>query len=445
MNPSIVDARPTPSDDAPMPGSPFAALGLSLPLVRAIVDEGYACPTPIQSRAIPSVLGGADLLACAQTGTGKTAAFMLPLLQRLGASATSARRPASRVVLRALVLSPTRELAAQIGERTAAYGRHVGVRHTVIYGGVSQKKQEEELRRGVDLVIATPGRLIDLMGQGVLALDDVELLVLDEADRMLDMGFLPDVRRLLARMPRRGQTLFFSATMPREIRRLADDILRSPAQIEVAPEVTAAPSVSHAVWHVPHADKRGLIERVLASDAGGRRAIVFTRTKRGANRVCDNLVRAGFCAGVIHGNKSQNARERVLDAFREGTTRVLVATDIAARGIDVEDVGLVVNYDLPNEAESYVHRIGRTGRAGNEGAAVSFCDREERPLLAGIERLLRFRIPVVTGSLDGASPAQPTASTPAHTPARPVAPPAMPGESTRTRRPRRYRGARSYR
>jgi ATP-dependent RNA helicase RhlE len=365
-------------------------LGLALPIVRALVDEGYDHPTPVQSRVIPSILDGRDLLACAQTGTGKTAAFVLPVLQ--GLASRRSKDPAARCAVRALVLSPTRELAAQIGERTAAYGRYVGLRHAVIYGGVNQRGQEIALGRGVDMVVATPGRLLDLLEQGVLSLDHVEVLVLDEADRMLDMGFVQDVQRILARMPRRGQTLLFSATMPHEVRRLADDILRDPVQIAVTPEVTAAPSVSHAVWHVPQAEKRGLVQRVLSG--AGRRAIVFTRTKHGANHLCDHLVGAGFSADVIHGNKSQNARNRVLDAFRRGATRVLVATDVVARGIDVDDVGLVVNYDLPDAAESYVHRIGRTGRAGNDGEAVSFCDHAERPLLADIERILCFRIPV---------------------------------------------------
>jgi ATP-dependent RNA helicase RhlE len=405
-------------------GSPFALLGLRLPLVRALVDEGYVLPTPVQSRAIPPVLDGSDLLACAQTGTGKTAAFVLPVLQRLAAES-----PAPRTAIRALVLSPTRELAAQIGERTAAYGRYLHLRHAIVYGGVSQRAQENSLRRGVDIVIATPGRLLDLLQQGVLTLDAAHTLVVDEADRMLDMGFLPDVRRILARMPKRRQTLFFSATMPDEIRRLAGDILRDPVKVAVAPEVTAAPSVTHTVRHVSHAEKRALLER-LVREAEGKRVIVFTRTKHGANRVSDHLTRAGHSAGVIHGNKSQSQRERVLGAFRRGDTRVLVATDLAARGIDVDDVGLVVNYDLPNVAESYVHRIGRTGRAGNDGAAVSFCDPSERPLLWDIERLLKFRIPIVAE--DGTTAEPPAIAT--------VAPRVLPpGESAG---PRRYRGFR---
>jgi ATP-dependent RNA helicase RhlE len=383
---------------APLAGSHFAVLGLVPPLVRAIVDEGYEVPTPVQRMAIPVVLDGADLLACAQTGTGKTAAFVLPLLQRLAAEPRAGRG------VRALVLSPTRELAAQIGERVAAYGRHLGLRHAVIYGGVSQRTQEAALRRGVDLVVATPGRLIDLLGQRVLSLEMTRVLVLDEADRMLDMGFAPDVKRILHAMPARDQTLFFSATMPWEIRRLADAILRDPVEVAASPQASAAASVTHTVRHVPHGEKHEALEEELVRQ-GGDRALVFTRTKRGANRVCERLVRSGFRAGAIHGNKSQGARERVLEAFRRGGTRVLVATEIAARGIDVDDIALVVNYDMPELAESYVHRIGRTGRAGREGAAISLCDASERPMLADIERLLRTRIPVV-----GCAPRAPSRS-----------------------------------
>jgi ATP-dependent RNA helicase RhlE len=425
MSNSIVDFGSTASSPTFTPGAPFAVLGLRLPLVRALVEEGYELPTPVQGQAIPSVLDGRDLLACAQTGTGKTAAFVLPVLQKLAAEPRSPRGGA-----RALVLSPTRELAAQIGERTAAYGRHLGARHAVIYGGVSQRNQEIALERGVDLVIATPGRLLDLLEQRVLSLESVRTLVLDEADRMLDMGFLPDVRRILARMPRREQMLFFSATMPDEIRRLASEILRDPVTIAVTPDVTAAASVTHSVWHVPQVEKRAVVER-LVRDAGDKRVIVFTRTKHGANRLATQLERAAFSAGVIHGNKSQSARERVLGAFRRGETRVLVATDLAARGIDVDDVALVINFDLPNVAESYVHRIGRTGRAGNEGTAVSLCDPSERLLLGDIERLLRFRIPVV--GADGVVTAPPAV---VERSARALAP----GESAHRRR--HFRGSR---
>ncbi|HEY8078593.1 MAG TPA: DEAD/DEAH box helicase, partial [Labilithrix sp.] len=367
-------------------GSLFAPLGLAPELVRALADEGYEVPTPVQTSAIPAVLERRDLLACAQTGTGKTAAFVLPVLQRLAST------PRTRGV-RALVLTPTRELAAQIGERTSAYGRHLGLRHAVVYGGVSQRNQELALRRGVDLLIATPGRLLDLLSQRVLTLESTEVLVLDEADRMLDMGFINDVRRVLRQMPKRNQTLLFSATMPAAIRTLADDILRDPVSIAISPKVTAAPTVRHSVWHVSNDCKRAKLESVLRDDAGGR-AIVFTRTKHRADRVCRQLQQAGLSAGAIHGNKSQNQRERALGAFRDGTMRILVATDIAARGIDVDDIELVVNYDLPNVAESYVHRIGRTGRAGKDGNAIALCDPSERAMLADIEKHLRFRIPV---------------------------------------------------
>ena len=437
-HPSLVshEARAIPRAPSSTPSlSAFAALGLAAPLVRALEHEGYTKPTPIQTQAIPAALAGRDLLACAQTGTGKTAAFMLPVLQRLAAATRRDRR-----AIRALVLTPTRELAAQIGERTQAYGRHLGLSHVVIYGGVSQRAQEGALRRGCDVLIATPGRLLDLLQQGVLSLADVELLVLDEADRMLDMGFIHDVRRVLTRLTNRKQTLFFSATMPPEIKRLADDILRSPEAIAVTPKVTAAPTVTHAVHHVSHADKRPLLLRVLGGEA--RRAIVFTRTKHGANRIGEHLARAGISSGVLHGNKSQNARERTLDAFRDGSVRVLVATDIAARGIDVDDVGLVVNYDLPNVAESYVHRIGRAGRAGASGAAVSFCDPTERPLLWDIERLLAFRIASADGQapVDSASTSASSNSGPSPRPgparAAGPSPVVFPGDSTRRRRSR---------
>jgi ATP-dependent RNA helicase RhlE len=396
------------------PGASFAILGLDEALVRALVVEGYELPTPVQRRAIPHVLDGRDVLGCAQTGTGKTAAFVLPMLQRLAArrsvaavtrSGPSDRRGSSP---RALVVAPTRELAAQIAERVTAYGQFLSPRigHAVIYGGVGQGSQEHALRGRPEILVATPGRLLDLIGQGLVHLDAVEILVLDEADRMLDMGFLPDVKRIVQRTPRSRQTLLFSATIPTSIRSLASDFLRDPIEFAVARLTPATATVSQAVWHVGSApgEKRTLVKRLLA-DAPERRAIVFTRTKRGANRVCEDLVAAGFIAGAIHGNKSQSARERVLDAFRKGTARVLVATDLAARGIDVDDVGLVVNYDLPEVAESYVHRIGRAGRAGNTGHAVSFCDPEERGLLTQIEKLLRARIPVAGSSVGaGATP-----------------------------------------
>jgi ATP-dependent RNA helicase RhlE len=394
-----------------VPGSAFAILGLTAPIVRALVDEGYSVPTPIQSRAIPPALDGRDLLGCAQTGTGKTAAFVLPILQRLAA----ARRTGA---IRALVVTPTRELAAQIGERVGAYSKHLRtesgdrLRHVVVYGGVSQRNQELELGQRPDLMIATPGRLLDLVQQSIVRLDAVELLVLDEADRMLDMGFINDVRRILAKLPRARQTLFFSATMAPPIVELASDMVRNPVHVSVTPEATTAETVTHGVYFVEKADKRAQLEAVLAS-GNDERVIVFTRTKHGANRLAEQLLRSGITSAAIHGNKSQGARERALGGFRAGTLRVLVATDLAARGIDVDGVTLVVNYELPNVPESYVHRIGRTGRAGARGRAVSLCDSEERAYLRDIERLLRRRVPVLGGASEPAATATRSSSAPA--------------------------------
>ena len=378
--------------------SPFSALGLIPALVSALEAEGYRDPTPIQCEAIGPAIAGADLLCCAQTGTGKTAAFVLPILQRLSASPRAGH-------VRALVLTPTRELAAQIGERTAAYGKHLNLKHAVIYGGVGQRAQEDAVRRRPDILIATPGRLLDLMQQGVISLHGIETLVLDEADRMLDMGFIHDVKRVLVKLPARKQTLFFSATMPPAARGLASELLRKPVEIAVTPKATTAETVRQSVYLVPRNDKRPMLERILRDEERGR-VIVFTRTKHGANRLADQLLRAGIGAAAIHGNKSQGARERAIGGFRNGTTPVLVATDIAARGIDVDDVALVVNYELPNVPESYVHRIGRTGRAGKGGRAIAFCDETERGLLTDIEHFLRARIPraEATGERHHAAP-----------------------------------------
>ncbi len=367
--------------------SPFTALGLPQPLVRAVLDEGYEIPSPVQSEVIPSALASRDVLACAQTGTGKTAAFVLPILHLLSASANRDRR------VRALVLTPTRELAAQIAERVSTYGRYVGTRYAVIYGGVSQRGQEAALRNGPELLVATPGRLLDLMNQKLIDLSHVVHFVLDEADRMLDMGFVHDVRRIVQTIPVARHTLFFSATMAPEVEKLARLMLVNPARVSISPTVTTAQTVEQSVMFVAKADKRARLEDVLR-DESVERALVFTRTKHGANRLSEQLDRAGIRSLAIHGNKTQGARERALDAFRRGTTRVLVATDVAARGIDVEGISLVVNFDLPNVAESYVHRIGRTGRAGASGRAISFCDRDERHLLTDIERLIRQRLPV---------------------------------------------------
>jgi ATP-dependent RNA helicase RhlE len=367
----------------------FSALQLVDPLRRALEEEGYTSATPIQAQAIPHVLAGRDLLAVAQTGTGKTAAFALPILQLL-----AGRRPAGeRRPVRALVLTPTRELAGQVSESFRTYGRHLPLRHAVAYGGVGIRPQADALRHGVDVLVATPGRLIDLLDQRLARLDGVEILVLDEADRMLDMGFLPAVRRIIAVLPRKRQNLFVSATMGPEPAALAARILVDPVRVEVTPPATTVETVAQSVHFVEKAGKQALLERLL-QDANISRALVFTRTKRGADRVVRLLHHAGIHAGAIHANKSQGQRERALAAFREGHTRVLVATDIAARGIDVDDISHVVNYDLPNVPEAYVHRIGRTARAGAKGAAISLCDSSERPLLRDIEREIRMRVPV---------------------------------------------------
>ncbi|WP_063752008.1 DEAD/DEAH box helicase [Sorangium cellulosum] len=368
----------------------FADLKLIEPLLRAIEAEGYSTPTPIQQQAIPPILEGNDVLGCAQTGTGKTAAFALPILQRLAQSGAPTQRG-----LRVLVLTPTRELAAQVGESFTTYGKNLGLRTAVVFGGVGQRPQMEALRRGVDVLVATPGRLLDLCSQGISPFGRLETLVLDEADRMLDMGFIHDIRRVLAMLPERRQTLLFSATMPQDIQKLADTILHRPVRVEVARVATTAENIDQRVAFVERSDKRAMLEHVL-KDPALRRAIVFTRTKHGANRVVQQLSRARIEAVAIHGNKSQGARERALASFKQGTTSVLVATDIAARGIDIEDISHVINYDLPNIPESYVHRIGRTARAGASGVALSFCDIEERPYLADIERLIQKRLPLLS-------------------------------------------------
>jgi len=370
----------------------FLELGVAEPIARALDAEGYATPTPIQARAIPRLLAGKDLLGIAQTGTGKTAAFALPLLQQLGAK----RQPAGPKGTRALILAPTRELAVQIGDAFRTYGRHLGLRQAVIFGGVGQNPQVAAVARGVDIVIATPGRLLDLLTQRHLRLDKVSHLVLDEADRMLDMGFIRDVRKIIAALPAERQSLLFSATMPADVERLAQDILRQPERIEVTPKIVTVDRIDQRVVFVEAARKTGLLARLLA-DRDMARVIVFTRTKHRANRVAEQLEKAGVEAEAIHGNKSQGARQRALQRFRDGEARVLVATDIAARGIDVDNVTHVVNYELPNEPESYVHRIGRTARAGTDGIAVSFCDPSERGFLRDIERLTKRPLDVIDG------------------------------------------------
>lgn len=369
----------------------FKDLNLIDPLLRAITAEGYDTPTPIQQQSIPYVLDGRDIVGCAQTGTGKTAAFALPILQLLSKNPAQSQRR----VVRALILSPTRELASQIAESFASYGRHTGLRAAVIFGGVGQTPQVDALKRGVDILVATPGRLLDLMTQGHVRLNNLEIFVLDEADRMLDMGFIHDVRRVLKVLPPRRQNLLFSATMPKDIQDLADSFLNNPAKVEVTPQATTVEKIAQSVYFVSKQDKRPLLEHLLR-DRAIRRVLIFTRTKHGANKLAKQLSDGGVRADAIHGNKSQSARERALSDFKAGTIRALVATDIAARGIDVDDVTHVINYELPNEPESYVHRIGRTARAGAEGIAMSFCDSEERAYLRDIERIIRLRVPVVS-------------------------------------------------
>ncbi len=367
----------------------FTDLKLSAPLLQALATEGYEQPTPIQAQAIPPLLEGRDLLGIAQTGTGKTAAFALPLLQRL----TSTDRRAAPRTCRALILTPTRELCVQILDSFRSYGRHLRLSRVAIYGGVSQGPQVQALSRGVDVLVATPGRLLDLMNQGQVKFDGLEAFVLDEADRMLDMGFIVPVKRIVAKIPAQRQTLMFSATMPQAVQGLVASLLKDPVRVEVTPVATTAERIAQRVHFVEKANKRALLESLLGDKAIAR-ALVFTRTKHGANKVAENLAKAGIRADAIHGNKSQNARQKALNDFRSGKVRVLVATDIAARGIDVDGVTHVINFDLPNEPESYVHRIGRTARAGNEGIAISFCDSEERAYLRDIERTIRQAVPV---------------------------------------------------
>ena len=369
----------------------FAGLELAQPILRAISDEGYTTPTPIQLKSIPALLKGRDLLGVAQTGTGKTAAFALPLLHRLEQNAGKARRGQPR----ALILAPTRELAGQIGGSFRSYGRHLRLRTTVVFGGTNIRPQIRALNQGVHVLVATPGRLLDLMNQGHVRLDGIETFILDEADRMLDMGFIPDVKRITAALPARRQTLLFSATMPKSIESLADGLLGDPVRVEITPTATTVEKTVQRVLFVPKDKKRALLSELL-NDHSFSRVLIFTRTKHGADRVARHLQRGGVKADAIHGNKAQNARQRALKSFCTGRIRALVATDIAARGIDVEGVSHVINFDLPNEPESYVHRIGRTARAGAEGTAISFCDFDERAYLREIEKTIRQSVPVFT-------------------------------------------------
>ena len=368
----------------------FEQLNLIEPILLALKQEGYTHPTPIQQQAIPVLLKGHDLLGCAQTGTGKTAAFAIPILQLLHKNKNVARGPRP---IKALILTPTRELAIQIDESFAAYGKNLGISHTVIFGGVSQVPQVNTLRHGVDILIATPGRLLDLIDQRIINLAHLEMFVLDEADRMLDMGFIHDVKKVITKIPAKRQTLFFSATMPPEIDKLASTILHHPVKVEVTPVSSTAEKIDQAIYHVDKMNKKSLLLHVL-DNADISSVLVFTRTKHGADKVVKDLKRANIQAEAIHGNKSQNARQRALTMFKSGDLKVLVATDIAARGIDVDDLSHVINYELPNVPETYVHRIGRTGRAGASGIALSFCDAEERAYLKDIQKLIGQTLPV---------------------------------------------------
>jgi ATP-dependent RNA helicase RhlE len=369
----------------------FEKLNLIEPILQALKKEGYTQPTPIQAQSIPILLERKDLLGCAQTGTGKTAAFAIPILQTLHQEELYKKAPSG---IKTLILTPTRELAIQIGESFAAYGRYLRLSHTVVFGGVSQKPQTDALRAGVDILIATPGRLLDLMTQRYVRLDQIKIFVLDEADRMLDMGFIHDVKKVIAALPVKRQTIFFSATMPREISQLADSILSHPVRVEVTPVSSTANRIQQSVYFVDKKNKRSLLLDLL-KDRTIVTALVFTRTKHGADRVSRELNKAGVHAEAIHGNKSQQARQRALTNFKLQKTRVLVATDIAARGIDVEELSTVINYELPNVPETYVHRIGRTGRAGASGKSISFCDIDEKEFLKDIQKLIAKSIPVV--------------------------------------------------
>lgn len=368
----------------------FEELNLIEPILKALQTEGYTQPTPIQEQSIPTILQGRDLLGCAQTGTGKTAAFAIPMLQLLSKPHTNTK---VHKAIKALVLTPTRELAIQIEESFKAYGKNLPIRHLVIFGGVGQKAQTDALHRGVDILVATPGRLLDLINQGFINLRDIEIFVLDEADRMLDMGFIHDVKKVITKLPVKRQTLFFSATMPQEIQKLADTILTSPLKVEVTPVSSTAEKIKQEMYFVTKNDKKNLLIHIL-QDKTIETALVFTRTKHGADRIVKDLIKVGIKAEAIHGNKSQNARQRALTNFKAKATRILVATDIAARGIDVDELAHVINYELPNVPETYVHRIGRTGRAGLSGTALSFCDADEKDFLKDIEKLIALKIPV---------------------------------------------------
>ena len=366
----------------------FKELNLIPPIMKALDLAGYTVPTDIQYHSIPHVLKGSDIIGCAQTGTGKTASFAIPILQLLQ------QKPSTQKKTRALILTPTRELAIQISDNFEMYGKFLPLKHLAIFGGVPQGKQITALNKGVDILIATPGRLLDLMQQGILSLSQIELLVLDEADRMLDMGFVNDVKKVLAKVPKKRQTLFFSATMPQDIRKFAQSILNHPEEINVTPVSSTAKTVKQSVYFVEKKEKLNLLVNLL-EDRLIDRSLVFARTKYGADKIARQLVKRGISAAAIHGNKSQNARQKALDDFKNSRVTVLIATDIAARGIDIDELPHVINYELPNVAETYVHRIGRTGRAGAEGIAVSFCDNDEMKDLKNIQKLIGFKMPVM--------------------------------------------------
>ena len=392
----------------------FKELNLIEPIMHAVAEKGYVTPTPIQEQAIPPALEGRDLMGCAQTGTGKTAAFTLPILQLLSARPrTKGRRP-----IKALVLTPTRELAIQIDECCRDYARYTDLRHCVIFGGVNQRPQVDALQRGIDLLVATPGRLLDLIGQGYVSLSDIRFFVLDEADRMLDMGFIHDIKRILPLLPKERQTLFFSATMPSDIVTLANSMLHDPVHVTVTPPASVVETISQSVLFAEKAEKKDLLISLLRQRSEGS-VLVFSRTKHGADRIARILTKAGIEGRAIHGDKSQGARERAMNDFRSGACRVLIATDIAARGIDISELPLVINYDLPEVAETYVHRIGRTGRAGHDGTAIAFCSEDERPLLKDIQKLTGLVLDPDSGRLtpgmqtDTKSPREQESSKPA--------------------------------
>ncbi len=380
----------------------FHELDIIEPILKSLNEEGYMTPTPIQAQSIPFILQGRDLLGCAQTGTGKTAAFSIPILQQLSITKPREQVPGQpartnfqkRKYIRSLIVTPTRELAIQIGESLTKYGRHTGLTNTVIFGGVSQGRQTRILQEGVDILVATPGRLLDLIQQRFISLSDIEIFVLDEADRMLDMGFIHDVKKLLKLLPTKRQSLFFSATMAPEIIALAGTILNNPAQVQVTPVSSTVDSIKQGVYYVDRGNKPALLKEIL-KDKSIKTVLVFTRTKHGADKVVRDLIQHGVSAEAIHGNKSQNARQRALENFKNHQTRVLVATDIAARGIDIDQLEFVINFEIPDVAETYVHRIGRTGRAGAKGTAYTFCDALDKVNLRGVEKLIRKSIPVI--------------------------------------------------